>query len=47
MRFPIKSAVAALVATMSCTAVFAADLLRAPYSPAQNDDVPVEFGTGW
>jgi opacity protein-like surface antigen len=47
MRFPIKSAVAALVAAMSCTAVFAADLLRAPYSPAQNDDVPVEFGTGW
>ena len=47
MRFPIKSAVAALVATMAWTPAFAADLLRAPYSPAQNDDVPVEFGTGW
>ena len=47
MRFPIKSAVAVLLATLSPSAVSAADLLRAPYSPAQNDDVPVEFGTGW
>jgi opacity protein-like surface antigen len=47
MRFPIKSAVAALVATMAWTPAVGADLLRAPYSPAQNDDVPVEFGTGW
>jgi opacity protein-like surface antigen len=46
MRFPIKSAVTALALAIS-PAVSAADLLRAPYSPAQNDDVPVEFGTGW
>jgi opacity protein-like surface antigen len=46
MRFPLKSAVAALALTMFNTASFAADF-RAPYSPAQNDDVPVEFGTGW
>jgi opacity protein-like surface antigen len=46
MRFPLKSAVAALIATMFHTGALGADL-RAPYSPAQNDDVPVEFGTGW
>jgi opacity protein-like surface antigen len=46
MRFPLKSAVAALVATMFHTGALAADF-RAPYSPPQNDDVPVELGTGW
>jgi opacity protein-like surface antigen len=46
MRFPLKSAVAALALAMFNTASFAADL-QAPYSPPQNDDVPVEFGTGW
>jgi opacity protein-like surface antigen len=46
MRFPLKSAVAALAVAMLNTASFAADL-QAPYSPPQNDDVPVEFGTGW
>jgi opacity protein-like surface antigen len=46
MRFPLKSAVAALIATMFHTGALGADL-RAPYSPAQNDDVPVELGTGW
>jgi opacity protein-like surface antigen len=46
MRLPLKSAAAALVIAMFQTAASAADL-RAPYSPAQNDDVPVELGTGW
>jgi opacity protein-like surface antigen len=46
MRFPLKSAVAALVATLFHTGAVAADL-RVPYAQPQNDDVPVEFGTGW
>ena len=46
MRLPLKSAAAALMIAMLQTAASAADL-RAPYSPAQNDDVPVELGTGW
>jgi opacity protein-like surface antigen len=46
MRFPLKAVVAALAVTTFNTGVLAADL-RAPFSPAQNDDVPVEFGTGW
>jgi len=47
MRFPLKSAAAVLAIAMCNTAAIGADLFRAPYSPAQNDDVPVEFGTGW
>jgi opacity protein-like surface antigen len=46
MRFPLKSAAVALVATLFHTGAVAADL-RMPYAPPQNDDVPVEFGTGW
>jgi opacity protein-like surface antigen len=46
MRFPLKSAAAALVATLFHSGALAADL-RMPYAPPQNDDVPVEFGTGW
>ncbi|MBV8850558.1 MAG: porin family protein [Methylobacteriaceae bacterium] len=47
MRFPIKSATVALAIAASSSTLFAADLLRAPFSPPQNDDVPVELGTGW
>ena len=47
MRLPLKSAAAAMLLAMFQTGALAADLLRAPYSPAQNDDVPVELGTGW
>jgi opacity protein-like surface antigen len=46
MRFPLKSAAAALVVTIFHTGALAADL-RAPYSPQQNDDLPVELGSGW
>lgn len=46
MRFPLKSAVAAISVALLHTAALAADL-RAPYAPAQNDDYPVELGTGW
>jgi len=37
MRFPLKSAAAALIATLFHTGALAADL-SAPYSPPQNDD---------
>jgi opacity protein-like surface antigen len=46
MRFPLKAVLAALAATMFHTGAVAADLL-VPYAQPQNDDVPVEFGTGW
>jgi len=46
MRFPLKFAAAALIATLFHTGALAADL-SAPYSPPQNDDYPVELGTGW
>jgi opacity protein-like surface antigen len=40
------SAAAALTGALSFTGAFAADF-RAPYMPSQNDDVPVELGSGW
>jgi opacity protein-like surface antigen len=46
MRFPLKAAAAAIFATVFHAGALAADF-RAPYSPPQNDDYPVELGTGW
>jgi opacity protein-like surface antigen len=46
MRFALKSAAVALTFAMLQTAASAADL-AAPYLPPQNDEYPVELGTGW
>jgi opacity protein-like surface antigen len=40
------SAAAALAGALCLSGAFAADF-RAPYMPSQNDDVPVELGSGW
>ncbi|GAC1329231.1 MAG: outer membrane beta-barrel protein [Beijerinckiaceae bacterium] len=46
MRILSKPALAAAMAAAIQTTAQAADL-RAPYSPPQNDEYPVELGTGW
>jgi opacity protein-like surface antigen len=46
MRILSKPALAAAMAAVIQTTAQAADL-RAPYSPAPNDEYPVELGTGW